>query len=83
MSIYNDLCRYETLESIIVALHDQIFNLAVHGALSRVLTRIRIEKIVVSVDHAHRCFSIFRKDHLIVVAVDGNARNVMLFFHIQ
>lgn len=83
MSVYNYLRGNKALESIIMTLYDQIFNLAIHGTLSRTLACIWIDKVVVPVNHCHRCFCIFGKDDLVIMAVDGDTCDVVVFFDIK
>ena len=83
MAIDNDLLCNKALESVVMTLHNQIFNLSVLIILAWSLHNTWEQVIVVPIHQWHRSFWVFCEYDLIVMPVYQNARDIVLFLHLE
>ena len=83
MSVNDYLRCHDALEAIVMAMHDQVFNLAEASTFSFALAILREDIIIVATHHYSWRFSVLGEYYLVVMAVDGNTGYAVLFFDIK
>ena len=71
MAVNDYLARHDTLESIVVALYDNLLGLPIVLGIGGRSFAVGENIVVVAVDHDFGRFGVLLEDYLIVVAIDG------------